>query len=105
MTVDLQRRSFFKTSAIASGGLVAGTFAASPLKTAVAAAVNDMEVMTWSGCAVNCGSRCQLRVFTKHGRIIRIETDDSNDPAATVLNGGCTQIRACQRGRSMRKRI
>ncbi len=105
MTVDLQRRSFFKTSAIASGGLVAGTFAASPLKTAVAAAVNDMEVMTWSGCAVNCGSRCQLRVFTKHGRIIRIETDDSNDPAATVLNGGCTQIRACQRGRSMRERI
>ena len=105
MTVDLQRRSFFKTSAIASGGLVAGTFAASPLKTAVAAAVNDMEVMTWSGCAVNCGSRCQLRVFTKHGRIIRIETDDSNDPAATVLNGGCTQIRACQRGRSMRQRI
>lgn len=105
MTVDLQRRSFFKTSAIASGGLVAGTFAASPLKTAVAAAVNDMEVMTWSGCAVNCGSRCQLRVFTRHGRIIRIETDDSNDPAATVLNGGCTQIRACQRGRSMRQRI
>lgn len=105
MTVDLQRRSFFKTSAIASGGLVAGTFAASPLKTAVAAAVNDMEVMTWSGCAVNCGSRCQLRVFTKHGRIIRIETDDSTDPAATVLNGGCTQIRACQRGRSMRQRI
>lgn len=105
MTVDLQRRSFFKTSVIASGGLVAGTVASSPLKAVVAGAVNDMEVMTWSGCAVNCGSRCQLRVFSKHGRIIRIETDDSNDPAATVLNGGCTQIRACQRGRSIRQRI
>jgi len=105
MTIDLQRRDFLKLSIAGSGSLFAGTFPFSTVTAAVSEAVNDMEVMTWSGCAVNCGSRCQLRVFSKHGRIIRIETDNTNDPEATVLNGGCTQIRACQRGRSMLQRI
>ena len=105
MTINLQRRDILKFSAITSWSVLGGTFPFAAIKAAVTDALNDMEVMTWSGCAVNCGSRCQLRVFSKHGRIIRIETDNTNDPEASILNGEYTQIRACQRGRSMIQRI
>lgn len=105
MTINLQRRQVLTSSLVTSGSLLTSSFATSPLQAAVAHAVNDMAVMTWSGCAVNCGSRCQLRVFSKHGRVIRIETDQTNHSTDTVLDGGCTQIRACQRGRAMRQRI
>ena len=47
----------------------------------------------------------QLRASSKNGRVIRIETDASGDASASTIDGGCTQIRACQRGRSMRQRI
>ena len=104
MTVDLQRRRVFQ-SAVAGGALSLGAFVPTPVSAAVARAAADIEVMTWSGCAVNCGSRCQLRVFSKNGRVIRIETDASGDASASTIDGGCTQIRACQRGRSMRQRI
>ena len=40
---------------------------------AVEKALDDYEVMTWTSCVVNCGSRCPLRVFSKHGQVIRIE--------------------------------
>lgn len=103
MTVTLDRRAFLRRTFAASGTLALSGL--SPVRSAVAAAMDDMETMTWSGCAVNCGSRCQLRVFSKHGRIIRIETDASGDPACAVGDKGFVQVRACQRGRSMRERI
>lgn len=60
----------------------------------------DGESMSWNACLVNCGSRCVLRAFTKDGKITRIETDNTG---ADVY--GDHQIRACLRGRSMRKRV
>ena len=69
-------------------------------------AASELETMTWSACAVNCGSRCQLRVFSKHGRIIRIETDNTGRSEDSAIHPNeFPQVRACQRGRSMVQRI
>ncbi len=57
------------------------------------------EKMFHSVCTVNCGSACFLRVFTKDGRITRIETDNSQDSPTNRGN------RACLRGRSIRQLV
>ncbi|MFC1822427.1 molybdopterin-dependent oxidoreductase [Thermodesulfobacteriota bacterium] len=48
-------------------------------------------------CAHDCGANwnCQLKLHVKDGQIIRIETDDGDEP----------QYRACARGRSQRMRV
>ena len=50
-----------------------------------------------STCAYDCGadSNCLLKLHVKDGVIIRIETDDGEEP----------QLRACARGRAQRKRV
>ena len=57
------------------------------------------ETMSWTSCVVNCGCCCPIRVFTRDGRIVRVETDNTGDG-----NGG-TEIRACLRGRSVRQLV
>lgn len=57
------------------------------------------DIITTS-CNVNCGSRCLLRAHVSNDIITRIETDDSGTDEY-----GQHQIRACLRGRSMRKRV
>ena len=48
-------------------------------------------------CAHDCGaqSNCLLKLHVKNGVIIRIETDDGDEP----------QLRACARGRAQRQRV
>ena len=48
-----------------------------------------------TGCCHDCGGRCVLKAHVKDGKIIRFETDNSEQP----------QIRACLRGRSYRQRV
>ncbi|MCJ7743175.1 MAG: hypothetical protein MUO99_01255, partial [Dehalococcoidales bacterium] len=48
-----------------------------------------------SGCCHDCGGRCVLKAHVKDGKIIRIETDNGEEP----------QIRACLRGRAYRQRV
>jgi len=48
-----------------------------------------------SGGCYDCGGRCVLKIHVKDGRAIRVETDDGEEP----------QIRACLRGRAMRKQM
>jgi len=50
-----------------------------------------------STCAHDCGanSNCLLKLHVKNGVIIRIETDDGDEP----------QLRACARGRAQRQRV
>ncbi len=48
-----------------------------------------------SGCCHDCGGRCVLRAHVKDGVIVRIETDNGEQP----------QIRACLRGRAYRQRV
>ena len=96
LETPVARRSFLHASAI---GFLAG-FALTPVGRAVAAAVDDLETMSWTACVINCGHRCPLRCFSKNGRVIRIETDNT-------IPDGCTprQLRACLKGRSMRQRL
>lgn len=46
-------------------------------------------------CASHCGGACLLKVHVKDGIIVRIETDDGDEP----------QLRACLRGRAYRQRV
>ena len=96
LETPVTRRSFLHASAI---GFLVG-YALTPVGRAVAAAVDDLETMSWTACVINCGHRCPLRCFSKNGRVIRIETDNT-------IPDGCTprQLRACLKGRSMRQRI
>jgi DmsA/YnfE family anaerobic dimethyl sulfoxide reductase A subunit len=54
--------------------------------------------IVWSSCNVNCVSRCPLRVHVEEGRIVRVETDNTGEDSP-----GTHEIRACLRGRAMRK--
>ncbi len=61
---------------------------------------NNGGRVVWSSCNVNCGCRCPLRVHVKDGRVVRISglTPDDVPPDFPA-------IRACLRGRSMRRWI
>jgi DmsA/YnfE family anaerobic dimethyl sulfoxide reductase A subunit len=91
----LSRRTLLQT--IAAAGLPL-----SPIAKAVASAVKDYGNYVWCACVINCGQRCPVRCFVKNDQVIRIETDNTGPDSPT---GVPRQIRACQRGRSMRERI
>jgi anaerobic dimethyl sulfoxide reductase subunit A len=52
----------------------------------------------WSSCNVNCGSRCPLRVYVEDGKVVRVEADNTGEDSP-----GTHEIRACLRGRALRK--
>ncbi len=52
------------------------------------------QIVTTS-CPHDCGGRCILRVHVQDGKIVRIESDNGEEP----------QIRACLRGRAYRQRV
>jgi len=56
---------------------------------------DDDVTIVPTGCSHDCGGRCVLRAHVKNGRIIRLETDNGEEP----------QIRACLRGRAYRQRV
>ncbi|MCU0952218.1 MAG: molybdopterin-dependent oxidoreductase [Burkholderiaceae bacterium] len=95
---SIERRGFLKTSTFLGGGAVG--LGMTPMCSAVAQAVDDLEVVSWNSCTVNCGSRCPLKVVAKRGQVVRIE------PQSDVPDG-CEQpqARACLRGRAFRQRL
>ncbi len=100
----MERRNFLKMSAaLGAAATVTGCDSSSsdvnvvPPTTGIG---SGEEQMNWSACLCNCGSNCPLKVFSKDGKIVRIEGDDSGDDTF-----GNHQIRACARGRSNRKRV
>lgn len=58
----------------------------------------SLEKIVWSSCNVNCGSRCPLRVHVKEGKVVRVEPDNTGEDTF-----GTHEIRACLRGRGLRK--
>ncbi len=52
------------------------------------------EIIRSGGCH-DCGGKCIHRVHVKDGKIVRIETDNGEEP----------QLRSCLRGRSYRQRV
>ena len=55
---------------------------------------NEIKIIN-TGCCNDCGGRCVLRAHVKDGKIIRLETDNGEQP----------QLRACLRGRAYRQRV
>jgi anaerobic dimethyl sulfoxide reductase subunit A len=53
------------------------------------------EKVIMSGCSQDCGGRCVLKYHVKDGVIVRIETDNGEEP----------QLRACVRGRAYRQKV
>lgn len=99
----LSRRQFVKTGAM--GGLaIAASQLSLPfsIKSALAAAplTPAEEKIVWGTCSVNCHSRCALRLHVRDDVVYQVEADNTGDDSY-----GNQQVRACLRGRSIRRRI
>lgn len=102
-SVETGRRDLLKfcaalggVAALQTGGGLLREASAAPATSAAMAA----ERIVTTSCNVNCGSRCVLHPHVVDGVITRIDTDSSGDDSY-----GQHQIRACLRGRSLRKRV
>ena len=105
LSTPLSRRRFVKVGA--AGGLVATAGGLSlPFSQAMASeqtapTSTNKEKVVWSACTVNCGSRCPLRMHVVDGEIKYVETDNTGNDVYDEFH----QVRACLRGRSMRRRV
>ncbi|PKH60032.1 dimethyl sulfoxide reductase subunit A [Shewanella sp. Choline-02u-19] len=99
----MERRSFLKMSAaMGCAATVTGCNSSSSDAEVVAPTTptTAVEKMNWSACLVNCGSNCPVRVYSTEGVITRVESN------FTVSDKyGDHDVRACPRGRSLRKRV
>ena len=107
----MSRRTFSGMAALAGLGAAAATgapaFTASAKEAdkassaqADAIASGDGEQVIWTHCAVNCGSTCALQCHVRDGEIVYVESDNTGDDSFDS-----PQLRACPRGRSIRRWI
>lgn len=102
----ISRRSLVKSSAIGGLALAAGGISLPFGMRSAAAAVTDAlspenkDKVVWGACSVNCGSRCALRLHVRDEEVYWVETDNTG-----LDQYGDHQVRACLRGRSIRRRI
>ena len=105
----VSRRTFVKGSALAGLGAAAlgtGTlFACSPQAESAGtegggATEAADERVVWGHCSVNCEGRCALRLHVSNDEVTWVESDNTGDDVY-----GDHQIRACLRGRSIRRWI
>ncbi|ELY5916808.1 molybdopterin-dependent oxidoreductase [Cronobacter sakazakii] len=104
--VGISRRTLVKSTELGGLALAAGGISLPFGVRQVAAAVGQAisapdERVVWSACTVNCGSRCPLRMHVVNGEIRYVETDNTGSDDYDGLH----QVRACLRGRSMRRRV
>ncbi|ELY2620535.1 dimethylsulfoxide reductase subunit A [Cronobacter malonaticus] len=104
--VGISRRTLVKSTALGGLALAAGgislPFGVRQVAAAVGHAISPPdERVVWSACTVNCGSRCPLRMHVVNGEIRYVETDNTSGDDYD----GQHQVRACLRGRSMRRRV
>lgn len=104
LSTGVSRRRLVQGSAL--GGIALATAGVSLPFGKAKAEDNSAQISTskdkvvWSMCSVNCGSRCALRMHVKNDEVYFVETDDTGNDEF-----GNHQIRACLRGRSMRRRM
>ena len=116
--IGISRRSFLALTGLATGGAAfVGTSSLdrSPAHASTAHAAENMPAepmaattfdydgAVWSGCHVNCGSRCPLRAFVKDGTLVRVGND--NEGPDDFGPGQIYQMRSCVRGRTGRQRL
>lgn len=101
----VNRRSFLKASSGVAAALAATEltlpFSAVAADQKTAEISKNEEKIVWSACTVNCGSRCALRMHVKDDKITYVETDNTGTETYNLDH----QVRACLRGRSMRRRV
>lgn len=105
--MDTQRRSILKAGAAVCAGALGdalglGRFFRSGEAAAQSVAPAKAEAFFYSACLNNCGNACILKVFHHDGKVTRIETDNEVEDD---WENGIFQIRACPRGRSMRRHM
>ena len=101
--IKASRRTLLKNSTMCGLAAIAGNvfmpFANIPPVRAAGQAASPDKVV-WGACSVNCGSRCALRFHVRNDEIYWVETDNTG-----LDEYGNHQVRACLRGRSIRRRI
>jgi anaerobic dimethyl sulfoxide reductase subunit A len=101
----LNRRAFLKWSAGVTGALAASGSLQNELITTPQAMAAEAETIVPTGCGrSHCGNNCVIKAAVKNygtpgATIVRIETDDQPEVP------GKWQLRACARGRAIRKQI
>lgn len=101
----ISRRALMKSSTLVGLAVAAGGVSLPFSRKALADAVSPVEVkgedsVVWGACSVNCGSRCALRLHVRDNEVYWVETDNTGHDEY-----GDHQVRACLRGRSIRRRM
>lgn len=101
--ISTERRQFLKGTAVGGVALAASSvqIPIAKAQTPSTQSAQSEEKLVWSACTVNCHSRCPLRMHVQDGVIKYVETDN----LGTDVYGDFHQVRACARGRSMRRRV
>ncbi|AHG86344.1 reductase [Bibersteinia trehalosi USDA-ARS-USMARC-190] len=101
--ISTERRQFLKGTAVGGVALAASSvqMPIAKAQTPSTQSAQSEEKLVWSACTVNCHSRCPLRMHVQDGVIKYVETDN----LGTDVYGDFHQVRACARGRSMRRRV
>lgn len=102
----MTRRNFLQTTS-ATGLAAAVSSIPLPFKVSAANINTDKkplnkEKVVWSACTVNCGSRCPLLMHVVDGEIKWVDADNTGSDDYSKKD---VQVRACLRGRSMRRRV
>ncbi|MGC6387604.1 selenate/tellurate reductase subunit YnfE [Ewingella sp. S1.OA.A_B6] len=101
----VSRRTLMKSSALVGLATAAGSIFL-PFSRKVMADTLSPETkisedsVVWGACSVNCGSRCALRLHVRDNEVYWVETDNTGHDEY-----GHHQVRACLRGRSIRRRM
>lgn len=101
----ISRRTLVKSGMLSGLSLAAGGVSLPfGLRPATAAMKQGMapagDKVVWGACSVNCGSRCALRLHVTNDEVTWVETDNTGFDIY-----GDHQVRACLRGRSIRRRM
>ncbi|WP_353614151.1 selenate/tellurate reductase subunit YnfE [Mangrovibacter phragmitis] len=101
----ISRRTLVKSGMLSGLALAAGGVSLPfGLRPATAAMKQGMapagDKVVWGACSVNCGSRCALRLHVTNDEVTWVETDNTGFDIY-----GDHQVRACLRGRSIRRRM
>lgn len=104
--INMRRRGLLKAGAVACASLFAGNAGLGKLfrldASAAELAAEEPERFIYSACLNNCGSSCILKACVRDGKVMRIDTDNAVEDD---WEKGIFQIRACPRGRSMRRHM
>lgn len=105
-STGISRRILMKSGTVAGLALAAGGFSLPFSRHVLAEALSDtvqkspQDKVVWGACSVNCGGRCALRLHVRDDEVYWVETDNTGEDIY-----GDHQVRACLRGRSIRRRM